>query len=961
MPLDRSIKKVLIIGAGPIVIGQACEFDYSGTQACQALKEEGCEVILVNSNPATIMTDPGMADAIYIEPIHWEILEAVIQKHRPDALLPTMGGQTALNATIELSQRGILDKYALRVIGLQLSTIEKAEHRQKFKEEVTALGLEVPRSFFAINWSEIIEAQKALGFPLIVRTSFTLGGEGGGVVCNHRDLVEVCKRAFEFSQGLLIEESIIGWKEYELEVMRDNAGNCIVVCGIENLDPMGVHTGDSITVAPIQTLTDKEYQKMRVAAFKVMEAIGMTSGGCNVQFAIHPKTGKMYCIEINPRVSRSSALASKATGFPIAKIATKIALGYDLNELSNPFIRHTFPASFEPTIDYVVTKIPRFDFEKFPHASVHLTTHMKSLGEAMAIGRTFQESLLKAIASLDLSTNKLFRLPNPVQDIYETLSLPHPDRLFFIFEAFRRGCSVEAVHRATQFDLWFLFQIHHLVTIEKSIQTTSLDNVQKNELISWKQKGFSDAHLAHLWNCKEEEVLQQRWSLGIHPVYKRVDTCAAEFPNEIAYMYSTYEEECESHPNHRKNKVVILGSGPNRIGQGIEFDYCCVHAVKTAKALDYEAIIINCNPETVSTDFNIADRLYLEPLTSEHVLEILRIEKPQGFIIQMGGQTPLKIAACLHKKNLPICGTGFPATDVAENREKFRIFLDQLQLLQPRNGAFSSALEAFTLVRQMSYPLVVRPSFVIGGNAIEVLAQEEALKDYIKRNSLEDIAPVLMEEFLDNCLEVEVDAICDGESVFCCGIIEHLDPTGIHSGDSIAFLSRYKMSQDIEDQIFEQTKVLGLHLGIIGLFNVQFAIRNKTPVILEVNPRASRTIPLLSKITGLPLVQIATKCILGRSLKEQCYYGRATPKLLGMKIPVFPIPQLQTLDEKLGPQMKSTGEVLCIGSTIEELFLKAKLYTTNAKHFTKEARRRFLAFPLPTTYAPFIFDIATFF
>jgi len=861
MPLDRSIKRVLVIGAGPIVIGQGCEFDYSGTQGCKALREEGCKVILLNSNPATVMTDRHIADAVYIEPIVSEIVEKILYRERPDSLLATMGGQTALNCTLEMAKLGILKKYGINLLGLSLDTIEKAENRELFKEGMLKIGIDVPKSF-SID-------QKDISFPVIVRCSYTLGGQGGGVAHCMEELEQILAEAAQFSEKVLIEESVIGWKEYELEVMRDRGGNCLVVCGIENLDPMGVHTGDSITVSPIQTLTDKEYQLMRKMAFRVMEAIGMVSGGCNVQFAVNPKTGRMLCIEVNPRVSRSSALASKATGYPIAKIAAKLALGYHLDELQH---------SFEPAIDYVVTKIPRFTFEKFPQANQQLTTYMKSVGEVMGIGRTFKESFNKAISSLDV----------------EKAFLP----------------------RKNGYDPWFLNQINEL---EEEIVKGPLERVDFSQLHRWKQMGFSDEKLALLLNCTEREIFELRENFKLHPVYKRVDSCSAEFPTETAYMYSTYEQECESNPTSKK-KILVLGSGPNRIGQGIEFDYCCVHAVKAIRELGYESILLNCNPETVSTDYDTTDRLYFEPLTLEHVREVIHIEKPVGTIIQFGGQTPLNIGKHLDREGLPLLGTPFASIDLAEDRKKFQLFAARLGIKQPRNGFFSSRGEALKLAKKIGFPMILRPSYVIGGTGIEIIQNESELNSYCAT------PPVLMEEFLEGALEVEVDAISDGREVFICGIVEHIEPAGIHSGDSMSFLSPYRLKSEAQSALMEQTRKIGLALGVVGLFNVQFAIHKEEILVLEVNPRASRTVPLLSKTTGLPLVQIATKAILGLSLKEQGMLSKADPKYLGLKLPVFPFERLHLKNETLGPQMKSTGEVLCIGKTFEELFMKAKVY-----------------------------------
>lgn len=926
MPLDHSIKKVLVIGAGPIVIGQACEFDYSGTQACKALKEEGCKVILLNSNPATIMTDGDTADAVYIEPITAEIIEKIIQQELPDSILPTVGGQTALNCAKEIARQGILEKYRINLIGLSLNTIEKAENRKLFKEAMLKIGLEVPKSFSAVNWEEVIFAQKALNFPLLVRCSFTLGGQGGGIAHDVKELERICKEAFSFSKELLIEESIIGWKEYELEVMRDRKGNCLAVCGIENLDPIGVHTGDSITVTPIQTLTDKEYQLMRKRAFQILETIDMVSGGCNVQFAVHPKTGRMLCIEVNPRVSRSSALASKATGFPIAKIATKIAIGYNLDELKNEGILSSFPSSFEPVIDYVVIKIPRFNFEKFPQANQGLSTHMKSVGQVMSIGRTFKESLNKAISSLDIHVSGKVA-PAISSDIQSKLKTPHHQRLWFIFEALHHGIPIEEVHALTGYDPWFLVQINDLVNEEKEIAANSLKSVDFKKMYRWKQMGFSDEKLAAHLKCNQDQVIEKRKKLQVHPVYKRVDTCSGEYPNEIPYMYSTYEEECECNPSTKK-KILVLGSGPNRIGQGIEFDYCCIHALKAIRELGCEAIIINCNPDTVSTDYGITDRLYFEPLTLEHVREVIRIEKPFGTIIQLGGQTPLNIAKDLHKEGVTLLGTSFASIDLAENRQKFRIFAEKNGISQPQNEIFSSSDEALQKANNIGFPMILRPSYVIGGNTIKIIQNESELKAYLQDVHLKAAAPVLMEKFLEGAIEIDVDSICDGKEVLICGIIEHVEPAGVHSGDSMSFLSPYKLNKNFQDSLMEQTRKIGLSLNIVGLFNVQFAIHNNEILVLEVNPRASRTIPLLSKSTGLPLAQIATRCLLGQSLKEQGLGTKAESKFFGLKLPVFPFSRLHLENEKLGPQMKSTGEVLCIGKTFNELFLKARIYAS---------------------------------
>jgi carbamoyl-phosphate synthase large subunit len=870
MPLDRSIKKILVIGSGPTVIGQACEFDYAGTQGCKALREEGCRVILLNSNPATIMTDASVADGVYIEPILPHIIEKIVQRERPDALLPTLGGQTALNCTQEIARSGVLQKYDLRLLGITLETLQKAENRRLFKEQMQRSGIAVPRSVSVTCWDEVFSAHKELGFPLMIRCSFTLGGQGGGVAHNREQLEQLCKEGFSFSPELLIEESLIGWKEYELEVMCDRKGTCIVVCGIENLDPLGVHTGDSITVAPIQTLTDKEYQQMREMAFQVLEAIGFVAGGCNVQFAVHPRTGRLLCIEVNPRVSRSSALASKATGFPIAKIAAKLAIGYHLDELQS---------AFEPVIDYVVTKIPRFNFEKFPSVEPLLSTSMKSIGEEMGIGRTFIESFNKALSGSDL----------------------YP-------------------HQIAHYDPWFLEQINDLACEEQIIAAQALETVDREALYRWKQRGFSDKRLAALLHCKEEEVAQKREAMQLYPVYKRVDRCSGEFPSAIACFYSTYEEECESAPTSRE-KVLVLGSGPNQIGQGIEFDYCCVHAVQALKELGYESVLINCNPSTVSTDYDIADRLYIEPLTVESVCAVYRIEKPLGVLLQFGGQTALNLAQGLHQRGIPLLGTPCAALDVAEDRQRFQKCAQQLGLQQPPSGSISSLEEALELAERLGFPLILRPSYVIGGHRIAIVHNPLELVTYWQGVT----EPVLMEKFLQEALEVEVEAIYDGHEVLICGILEQIEPAGVHSGNSISFLAPYRLSEELQEALKKQTEEICHALQIVGLLNVQFAIQGSQLFILEVNPRASRTIPLLSKITGMPFVRIATRCILGESLKEQAVRA-PLPALLGLKVPVFPFERLRMPPGKLGPQMQATGEVLCVGKTVEELFLKAKLY-----------------------------------
>ncbi len=930
MPLDRSIQKIVIIGAGPIVIGQACEFDYSGTQACKALKEEGYTVILLNSNPATIMTDSSTADAVYIEPITSDVLEKIFQRERPDALLPTMGGQTGLNCAEELSQKGILQKYNVKLLGISLEAIEKAEDRELFKQAMKSQGLEVPRSFCAAAWEEVHAAVEKLGFPVVIRCSFTLGGQGGGIARNIEELERICEEGFTFSPKLLIEESVQGWKEIELEVIRDRTGKGLVICGMENMDPMGVHTGDSIVIAPIQTVSDEDYQLMKKMAFLMMDGIGMVSGGCNVQFAQEPRSRKILAIEINPRVSRSSALASKATGFPIAKIVTKIAAGYTLDEL----------AAIEPVIDYVVTKMPRFDFEKFPDANQELTTHMKSVGEVMGLGATFKESLLKAISSLDKATAKKI---NP-EEI--NLSTPHPQQFWYIYLALQNGISIEEIQKKTNYDAWFLKEINELVEEEKAIAKKSLKSVNASELERWKQMGFSDERLGTLLKTKSKQISEKRKKLNLHPVYKRLDSWSGIFPFEIACMFSTYSNACESKPTTKK-KILVVGSGPNRIGQGIEFDYCCVHGVKAIRELGYESVMINCNPETVSTDWDTTDRLYFEPLTVEHIREVIRLEKPIGTIIQLGGQTPLNIGRYLHKEGIPILGTCFDSIDITEDRKRFRSFAKKIGIKQPKNCFFSTAQEGWEKAQKIGFPMILRPSYVIGGTAIQTIRNEAEFHAYLHDVPIESVAPILMEEFLEEAMEVEVDAICDGQEVFICGIIEHVEPAGIHSGDSICFLSPYKLPQHFQNAIKEQTIKIGRALNILGLFNVQFAIHKNEVVVLEVNARASRTIPLLSKTTALPLVHIATKCILGQSLKAQGLSGMAQPKCLALKMPVFPFSRLHLTNEQLGPQMKSTGEVLCVGKTFDELFMKARMYASERKNlYTSDLEERL---PRPVT------------
>jgi carbamoyl-phosphate synthase large subunit len=938
MPKRSDINSVLIIGAGPIVIGQACEFDYSGAQACKALKEEGLRVILVNSNPATIMTDPEIADATYIEPINWQTLAVIIEKERPDALLPTMGGQTALNCALDLDREGILKKFDVEMIGASKDAIDMAEDRERFKNAMEELGLDMPRAAIAHSMEEAYQVQAQVGYPTIVRPSFTMGGSGGGIAYNKEEFEEICRRGLDLSpvSELLVEESILGWKEYEMEVVRDKNDNCIIVCSIENLDPMGIHTGDSITVAPAQTLTDKEYQRMRDASIAVLRKIGVETGGSNVQFSVNPEDGRMTIIEMNPRVSRSSALASKATGFPIAKIAAKLAIGYTLDELQNEITGGTTPASFEPTIDYVVTKIPRFTFEKFPQAENRLTTQMKSVGEVMAIGRTFQESLQKALRGLEVDIDGLSSVldPDMAEDEVESflnqeLSLAGADRLLYVGDAYRRGYSNERMFNLTKIDPWFLVQIEELIKIEQALVGRALNSISKDELYQLKRKGFADSRLACLLNVDSKTMREYRHSLDIRPVYKRVDTCAAEFSTATAYMYSTYEEECEANVSNRE-KIVVLGGGPNRIGQGIEFDYCCVHAAFAMREDGYETIMINCNPETVSTDYDTSDRLYFEPLTLEDVLEVMDKEKPKGVIVQYGGQTPLKLARALEAHGVPVIGTTPDCIDLAEDRERFQQVVNELGLKQPPNRLARSAVEAVAKAAEIGFPLVVRPSYVLGGRAMEIVYNEADLKLYMKKAvSVSNDAPVLLDRFLDDAVEVDVDAICDGEQVLIGSIMEHIEQAGVHSGDSACSLPPYSLSEHVQDQLREQTRQLALKLGVVGLMNIQFAIQfseqGENIYLLEVNPRASRTVPFVSKATGVPLAKIAARCMAGKSLKEQGVTTEVVPKNYAVKESVFPFVKFPGVDPLLGPEMKSTGEVMGIGDSFGEAFAKAQL------------------------------------
>jgi carbamoyl-phosphate synthase large subunit len=927
MPKRKDIKSILIIGSGPIVIGQACEFDYSGVQACKALREEGYRVILVNSNPATIMTDPEMADATYIEPMNWQIVEKIIAKEKPDALLPTMGGQTALNCAIDLDNFGILKKYNVTLIGASKEAIDKAEDRQKFKEAMDKIGLESAKSVIAQSVEEAIRVQAGIGYPAIIRPSFTMGGSGGGIAYNQEEFITLAQRGLQTSpkKEILIEESLVGWKEYEMEVVRDSKDNCIIVCSIENLDPMGVHTGDSITVAPAQTLTDKEYQIMRNAAIAILREIGVDTGGSNVQFAINPKDGRMIVIEMNPRVSRSSALASKATGFPIAKIAAKLAVGFTLNELKNEITDGVIPASFEPSIDYVVTKIPRFAFEKFPEADSRLTTQMKSVGEVMAIGRTFQESLQKALRGLETGADGLNEKTTNQDLIIKELKDVGPERIWYVADAFRIGMSIEEVFWYSNIDPWFLCHIKNIIDIEKDLSGTSFKDLSKQRLFQLKQKGFSDQRIATLLKVKQEEVRAYRYQHHIRPVFKRVDTCAAEFSTDTAYMYSTYEEECEANPTKNK-KIIILGSGPNRIGQGIEFDYCCVHAALALRDDGFETIMVNCNPETVSTDYDTSDRLYFEPVTLEDVLEIVAIEKPWGVIVQYGGQTPLKLAKDLEKAGVPIIGTTPDAIDMAEDRERFRKMINSIGLKQPTNRVARTPEDAICLAEEIGYPLLVRPSYVLGGRSMEIVFDQTQLKRYMfEAIKVSHNAAVLLDRFLSEAIEVDVDALSDGTDIIIGGIMEHIEQAGIHSGDSACSLPPYSLSKNIQDELRKQTIQMAKALNLVGLMNVQFAIQGNVIYVLEVNPRASRTVPFVSKACGLQLAKIAARAIAGISLKSQKVTKEIVPAFFSVKEVVLPFIKFPGVDTILGPEMKSTGEVMGLGKTFAEAFIKSQL------------------------------------
>ncbi len=932
MPKRTDLKSILIIGAGPIVIGQACEFDYSGAQACKALREEGYRVILVNSNPATIMTDPEMADATYIEPITWKTVANIIERERPDAVLPTMGGQTALNCALDLVREGVLEKFNVEMIGADRDAIDKAEDRDRFKQAMEKIGLDMPRAAVAHSLEEAWQVQAQVGYPTVIRPSFTMGGSGGGIAYNKEEFVEICERGLDLSptKELLVEESILGWKEYEMEVVRDRKDNCIIICSIENLDPMGIHTGDSITVAPAQTLTDKEYQIMRNASLAVLREIGVDTGGSNVQFAINPESGRMIIIEMNPRVSRSSALASKATGFPIAKIAAKLAVGYTLDELQNDITDGATPASFEPTIDYVVTKVPRFTFEKFPNADSRLTTQMKSVGEVMAIGRTFQESLQKALRGLEVGVDGL----SPIMDIEaddameilkRELSTPREQRLWYLGDAFRAGMSLDTLYSLTKIDPWFLVQIEELIKLEVDVREQGMAVMDKARVFALKRKGFSDSRLASLLSMDEADFRAHRHSLGVRPVYKRVDTCAAEFSTDTAYMYSTYEQECEALPTNRE-KIMVLGGGPNRIGQGIEFDYCCVHAAFALRDDGYETIMVNCNPETVSTDYDTSDRLYFESLTLEDVLELVHLEKPKGVVVQYGGQTPLKLARALEAAGAPIIGTSPDAIDLAEDRERFQQLVQKLGFKQPPNHTARDPEQAVKLAADIGYPLVVRPSYVLGGRAMEIVYKESELKRYMREAvKVSNDSPVLLDRFLDDAIEVDIDAICDGEQVLVGAIMQHIEQAGVHSGDSACSLPPYSLSDSVQARMRDMARELALALNVVGLMNAQFAIKGDDIYIIEVNPRGSRTVPFVSKATSLPLAKIAARCMAGKTLAEQGITDAMIPNYFSVKEAVFPFVKFPGIDPILGPEMKSTGEVMGVGKNFAEAFAKALL------------------------------------
>ena len=932
MPKRQDIKSILIIGAGPIVIGQACEFDYSGAQACKALREEGYRVVLVNSNPATIMTDPKMADATYIEPIEWKTVEKIIEKEKPDALLPTMGGQTALNCALDLDRHGVLEKHSVEMIGANKQAIDKAEDRELFRQAMLKIGLDMPKAAIAHSLEDALKVQEEVGFPTIIRPSFTMGGSGGGVAFNKEQFVEICQRGLDLSptNELLIEESILGWKEFEMEVVRDNKDNCIIICSIENFDPMGIHTGDSITVAPAQTLTDKEYQIMRNASLMVLREIGVDTGGSNVQFAVNPDNGRLTIIEMNPRVSRSSALASKATGFPIAKVAAKLAVGYTLDELDNDITGGKTPASFEPSIDYVVTKIPRFAFEKFPQADDRLTTQMKSVGEVMAMGSTFQESLQKALRGLETDKSGLDPIIDITADdskakIRSELLSAGAERIFYLADAFRMGMTLQNAFDLSKIDPWFLTQVEDIVLSEKSIEGKEIEDIQSETIRELKQKGFSDKRLSEILNCTEEAFRKKRLALDIKPVYKRVDSCAAEFDTETAYLYSTYQSECEAKPSDNK-KIMILGGGPNRIGQGIEFDYCCVHASLALQKVGYETIMVNCNPETVSTDYDVSDRLYFEPLTLEDVLQVIDIEKPEGIIVHYGGQTPLKLADALEKSGANIIGTSPDSIDLAEDRERFQKMIKKLNLKQPVNDTARSQEEAVEIANSIGFPLVVRPSYVLGGRAMEIVYDNESLERYMTTAvKVSNDSPVLLDSFLDHAIEVDIDVISDGEDIVIGGIMEHIEQAGIHSGDSACSLPPHSLSSSVLDEMRRQVKLMAKELKVVGLMNTQLAYQDEEIYVIEVNPRASRTVPFVSKATGVPLANIAARVMAGISLKEQNFTSEIIPKHYSVKESVFPFNKFLGVDPFLGPEMRSTGEVMGVGKDFPAAFDKAFL------------------------------------
>ena len=931
MPRRKDISSILIIGAGPIIIGQACEFDYSGAQACKALKEEGFRVILVNSNPATIMTDPLLADATYIEPIHWESVEKIIEKEKPDAILPTMGGQTALNTALTLDKNGVLKKHNVVLIGANREAIDKAEDRQLFDETMQAIGLDTPASGIAHSMEDALRVQKEIGFPCIIRPSFTMGGTGGGIAYNISEFKTICEKGLELSptNELLIDESLIGWKEYEMEVVRDCKDNCIIVCSIENLDPMGIHTGDSITIAPAQTLTDKEFQIMRNASFKILREIGVDTGGSNVQFAVNPDNGKMVVIEMNPRVSRSSALASKATGFPIAKVAALLSVGFTLDELKNDITGGLTPASFEPSIDYIVTKIPKFAFEKFPQASPKLTTQMKSVGEVMSIGSNFQESFQKALCSMEEGLNginSVAKNQNFASDerIKSELTIPGPKRLFYLADAIRKGWSLEKIYELTKIDFWFLDQLNDLINIEKELGNIDFKDLQKDKIIQIKEKGFSDNRIAELVGVSEDEIRSLRKEFNITPVYKRVDTCAAEFATSTCYMYSTYGGRCESNPTSKK-KILVLGSGPNRIGQGIEFDYCCVHASLAMQEEGYESIMVNCNPETVSTDYDVSNRLYFEPITSEKILDIIDIEKPEGVVIQFGGQTPLKLADILSEKGVNILGTNVDAIDRSEDRERFQELVNKLNLKQPSNATAKNLDEALNEAKQIGFPIVVRPSYVLGGRAMQLVNNIEELEKYLSEAvEVSNSKPILLDSYLTDAIEVDVDVVSDGKNIEIGGILQHIEQAGIHSGDSACSLPPYSLSEQIQDKMKSQAVDIANELKIVGLMNIQFAIKDNDVFIIEVNPRASRTVPFISKAIGNSLAKVASKAMIGKSLKNQKFSSKLPKNLFFVKEAVMPFDKFPHVDPILGPEMKSTGEVMGIGPNFGEAYAKAQ-------------------------------------